>query len=291
MRTALVTILAAGLMAAPAAAQQTVQETKAARADGVVEIENVAGSVRVEGWNRNEVALDARLGRGIEGVDFDVSGGQTRIEVNYPRRGNSGGADLVVRVPAGSRVKTGTVSADITVTGVSGPLDLRSVSGEVEVGGAPRSVSVETVSGDIQIGAGSNDVRTASVSGDIQVGGARGVLQAETTSGEIQVRGSGVSSLNLHTVSGSIGFTGSLDANASANVEAFSGEVDFLVPADTRGDFELSTFSGSIRNDFNNQAVQRERRGPGASLEFTTGARGAQIKLKSFSGSLRLGRT
>ena len=75
------------LLPVGAGAQQTVERTAAASANGVVEIENIAGSVRVEAWDRNEVSMRAELGRGVERVDFESESGETHIRVVYPRKG------------------------------------------------------------------------------------------------------------------------------------------------------------------------------------------------------------
>ncbi|HUF14089.1 MAG TPA: DUF4097 family beta strand repeat-containing protein [Longimicrobiales bacterium] len=280
--------LALLLVPAGAQTQQTVERSRAAAADGVVEVENVAGSIRVEGWDRNEVAMTARLGRGIEGVEFEGDGSSTRIRVAYPRRNNSDGADLVVRVPAGSRIKVQGVSATVVVQDLRGPVDAQSVSGDVTVSGSTRTVQAASVSGDVRVNAGTNDVRAQSVSGDVHVQGATGFIEAETTSGNVGVQGREVSSLSLHSVSGRVSYRGSLHATASVNIESFSGTVDFAVPSGTAGNFEASTFSGSIDNEFNDVRPRTERRGPGSELEFSTGDRGAQIELSSFSGTIRI---
>ena len=269
---------------------QTVERSGSAAPNGEVEIENVAGSIRVEAWDRNEVSMTARLGRGIERVDFEIEGSTTQIEVVYPRHGrNVEGAELVVRVPVGSRVHVEGVSAEVVVQGVRGDVDAESVSGNVRVSGATRVVHAASVSGNVVVEAATNDVRAESVSGRVQLNGATGYIEAETTSGDIAVDGRDASSVSLQSVSGRVAYRGSLTRNASVNIESFSGTVDFVVPANTVGDFEASTFSGGIDNGFNDTRPRTERRGPGSELEFSTG-NGAEIELNSFSGTIRIRR-
>src|SRR5687768_2493962 len=67
---------------------------------GEVEIVNVAGSVRVMGWNRPEVEVRGELEDDAEQLDFSTQGTRTTIRVVLPRnRSNSGGSDLLVRIP------------------------------------------------------------------------------------------------------------------------------------------------------------------------------------------------
>lgn len=283
--------LALLLIPAGVEAQQTVERSRPAAADGLVEIENVSGSIRVEAWDRNEVSLHATLGRGIERVDFEGDASRTHIRVVYPRSGrNIGGAELVVRVPAGSRIKAQAVSSDITVENVRGTVEAQSVSGNVAVSGATRTVKAQSVSGDVEVSAPTTDVRAQSVSGSIELTGATGFIEAETTSGEILVAGRDAATVSLHSVSGTVAYRGSLHATGSVNIESFSGTVDFAVPAGTRGAFEATTFSGNIDNRFNDARPESPRRGPGSELEFSTGDRGAQIELNSFSGTIRIRR-
>jgi len=283
--------LALLLLPAGAQAQQSVERSTAAAPDGVVEIENIAGNVRIEAWDRNEVAMNARLGAGIERVDFERDGSTVSIRVVYPRHGrNVEGADLAIRVPAGSRVRVEGVSSDVSVTNVRGDVEASSVSGNVVVTGGSRAVKAESVSGNVDVTAPTNDVRAHSVSGRVEVSGATGFIEAETTSGDVMVDGRDASSLSLHSVSGRVSYRGSLTRNSSVNIESFSGTVDFAIPANTVGDFEASTFSGGISNDFNNERPRTERRGPGSELEFSTGSNGAQIELNSFSGTIRIRR-
>jgi len=276
---------------AGAQAQQTVERSRAASADGVVEVENIAGSIRIESWDRNEVSMTARLGAGIERVDFEGSGSSTHIRVVYPRNGrNIEGADLTIRVPANSRIRAEGVSADVTVQNVRGDVEASSVSGTVRVTGGSRSVKAESVSGNVDVTAPTNDLRASSVSGQVEVEGATGFIEAETTSGDITVAGSNASTVSLHSVSGRVSYRGSLTRTSSVNIESFSGTVDFAVPANTIGDFEATTFSGGISNDFNNERPRQERRHSGSELEFSTGDDGAEIELNSFSGTIRIRR-
>ncbi len=54
-------VMALTAVALPAIAQQKLDEKRPASKDGVVEVHNVAGSVRVTGWDRDEVAVAGTL--------------------------------------------------------------------------------------------------------------------------------------------------------------------------------------------------------------------------------------
>ena len=106
MRRALLFVtVPALLLAAPSAPAQTrVDQSRPASADGLVDIENMSGSVKVVGWDKNEVAVRGTLGRRAEGLDFSGSGSRTRIEVETQGSPHGVSSDLEISVPARSRL-------------------------------------------------------------------------------------------------------------------------------------------------------------------------------------------
>jgi len=280
--------LTMAVAAVPAVAQQRVDEKKPAARDGAVEVHNVAGSIRVTGWDKDEVAVAGTLGKGTERLEFSSSDRRTVVRVVLPHNAhNVDGSDLEIKVPQGSSVEVDTVSADITVDKVSGETDLESVSGEVTVGGEPTRFSVKTVSGDVAITAASAPGRAKSVSGDIKLNGVAGNVEAGSVSGTIVVKGDAVSRVDLETTSGDIRFDAGLTKDGRVEAKTVSGTVELQLPAATLGDFDVTTFSGNITNDFGPAAKRTSEYGPGKELSFSTGA-GGRIIAKSFSGSVHL---
>ena len=131
---------AALLAASPAIRAGTpINERAAADPAGSVEVSNVAGTVRVTGWDRNEVEVTGELGEGTEKLEFAVADKVTRIKVIMPGKSTtSRSTDLVIRVPAASRLSVNTVSADIEVQGLLGAQRLQSVSADIQHRGGRR---------------------------------------------------------------------------------------------------------------------------------------------------------
>ena len=65
-----------------AAAGTPINKRTSADPNGTVEVSNVAGSVTVTGWNRNEVEVTGELGDGTEKLEFTKSEKLTRIKVD-----------------------------------------------------------------------------------------------------------------------------------------------------------------------------------------------------------------
>ena len=142
-------LMASALPLAVFAGGGPVSRTVPADANGEVEISNVSGTIDVRGWDRNEVAVTGHLGDDVERLDVESSGGHTLVKVVLPRGHNSDGEAVIeVKVPKGSSVEVGAVSADVTSKGVLGTQRLKSVSGEVNAEVSGDDSEVRSVSGE-----------------------------------------------------------------------------------------------------------------------------------------------
>ena len=293
MKKKLLLLMAIALAAGGVWAGESVDVTKSASATPTVEIENLAGSVKIHGWDREEIKVTGVLGDDTDGLDFSGSNDNFDIEVEIPdsygRRHRDLDSDLEIWLPAGSSLAIETVSASIRVSGVNGRLELESVSGEVTVDGAPTSADVETVSGSIELSGSETLAIAESVSGKIELSGVAGRVEAATVSGSIRVEASDIEQGEFEAVSGSVRFTGALSPGARLSAESHSGSVILNLPADTSARFQVETFSGGINNGFGGGEAERTSRyAPGKRLDFTIGSGDAQVRVESFSGSVTL---
>jgi DUF4097 and DUF4098 domain-containing protein YvlB len=293
MKKKLLLLMAIALAAGGVWAGESVDVTKSASATPTVEIENLAGSVKIHGWDREEIKVTGVLGDDTDGLDFSGSNDNFAIEVEIPdsygRRHRDLDSDLEIWLPAGSSLAIETVSASIRVSGVNGRLELESVSGEVTVDGAPTSADVETVSGSIELSGSETLAIAESVSGKIELSGVAGRVEAATVSGSIRVEASDIEQGEFEAVSGSVRFTGALSPGARLSAESHSGSVVLNLPADTSARFQVETFSGGINNGFGGGEAERTSRyAPGKRLDFTIGSGDAQVRVESFSGSVTL---
>lgn len=316
-------VLAATLAAAGSAgAQERVDQRRSTGSTGVVEIHNVAGSVRVVGWNRNEVHVTGELGRGTERLDLVPEGDRLVVRVVLPRRSSSRGSDIEVRVPARKTVRINTVSADIEARDLAGNVEARavsgdvvtrgrlrevfvqsrsgdaafdgqaervhaeSVSGDVSVGGTVRdAVEASSVSGDVSVTAATGEVRVNSVSGLVEVASMRGRAEVSTVSGDLRLSGRQLEG-SFQTVSGNVFVSGDLARDGTTTIESHSGtvEVRLAPPLSVTGD--VTTFSGGITNDIPGARITRSAR---REQRFTVGRGEARLSIRTFSGDVKLG--
>ena len=164
-------------------------------------LENVNGSVQVEGWSRDEVEVSAvKTGRSdprdLDQVKIEVESrpGAVAVHTCYPK---GEGAEVAVEyhghVPY--RVLLGsieTVNGSVTVRGVEGGGELKSVNGNVEVFDSAGRFSEKTTNGNLrlelrQLMAG-GPMNLETVNGSVLLGlppGARGDLKVLSMNGEL----------------------------------------------------------------------------------------------------------
>jgi len=287
-RAIAVAVLTVAAPAAHRALAAQVDERRPAAPDGFVEVENPAGSVRVIGWSKGEVAVTGTLGRRAA---LNLTGGPHRTRVEVEVEGNPHGtrSDIEVHVPAGSRVSVESFAASISVSEVTGPVTAETVNGAVSVAGSVKEVSAESVNGAVEVSGSPSRVHAGTVNGALTVRGARGELDANTVNGEVRVVGGGTfDRAHLESVSGTIYFEGALAPRADLRAQTVSGEVELVLPASVAADFTVSTFSGDIDSDFSVTLTRGSRHTPQKELTFSTGGGGAKIAIETLSGSIVL---
>ncbi len=273
-------------------ADTEVDRTVEASAGASIEIENTAGSIRVRGWDSQQVQITGTIGDDVS--ELVVEGGRDRIliKVDTPDRRSWSRRDidarLDIKVPRGSRLEIETVSASIDVEAFDGRLKAETVSGSIEVSGSLSEADLETVSGSIRVDGANTRVSAESVSGSVRLRGVSGRVEASTVSGSVDVQAGTIERGEIESVSGSVGLACGLARGARLDVGSHSGNVTVQLPADVSASFEASTFSGRIENDFGPQAERTSKWVPSRSLEFTTGGGDAEVSLETFSGSLRI---
>ncbi|HEX9208504.1 MAG TPA: DUF4097 family beta strand repeat-containing protein [Steroidobacteraceae bacterium] len=274
-----------------AAAGSPINKRTAADPTGTVEVSNVAGSVTVTGWDRNEVEVTGELGDGSERLEFTKGPKLTRIKVVLPNRSyNVDDTQLIVKVPSGSVLSINTVSADVRVQNVQGTQRLQTVSGDVQTQASGEDVECRTVSGDVNIaGSGRKGVVSiTTVSGDGTASGVAGEVNGSTVSGTFSLAVGETSRSRLRSTSGDIALRGVLAADARVDIESISGDVRLDLAGDPPAEYDISSFNGEIRNCFGPKSVKTSEYGPGRELRFTEGSGSARIRIKTMNGDIGL---
>ena len=257
-----------------------VNETRPAKANGVVDIDVSNGTVKVVAWNKAEVNVSGHLDRAE--LEVSTSSDRTRIRVS-PKR-HHGEAELEIRVPQGSRVEAKGVGTSLEVRDVTGALRLQTVSGDINVSGSPSDVEAHSVNGQVDLNVKSPVVNARSISGDVHVVGARGRAMVDSVSGACVLEGGDFNEVEMRAVSGDVRFVGGIAGQGSFEFKTHSGDVEIVLPRATNADFELRTFNGTLESHLGAGSPRQST----SVLDFRAGSGGAKVRGRTFSGDVRV---
>ena len=270
-----------------AAAQRGIDRRMPLAPDGTIRITNLAGIVRLHGWDRDSIAVTGEVGRGSKG--FFMGGDRTAVKlgVDIPNDDVTGAEPLTLEVwvPMGSRVRVKSTRGSIVVDGVTGSLDLGSTSGEIRVTGVPRELTVETMDGDMELEGAVVWLRARSAGGDITVRGGAEDLVSASVSGAVTVTGGPVRAARLETMTGNIVFEASIARGAVLDLGTHSGAVRVLLPKGSTPTVEATTVAAPIDNNLTPQRAMI--RGDGRELALSLGG-DARLTVRSFKGAVTL---
>jgi len=270
---------------------QPVSETYPIGPGAEVDIDVLSGTVTIVAGSEGLVEVTGTLGDGVESLEIDGDEDGVYIEVEYDEHYHGKqqvDTDLTIRVPAGVVLSVETVSASISVDGVTGELDLETVSGNVEIATMPAALDIETVSGNISVASAPADSDVSSVSGHIEIQAAGGSIDIENVSGKTIIYGGFIDDGDLESVSGDITCHAIPGPDGSLDIETMSGTITLMIDTTLVASFDLSTFSGLIENQVGPEPTRTSKYTPGKELYFNTGTGGPNISLESFSGSIKL---
>jgi hypothetical protein len=284
------------LCVAQALAGTPIQLSHDATPTAHVSVSNIAGTVTVTAWDRNEVQVGGQLGDGAK--PLTITGNSSNLAIKVEPQGGTGWfswgsgnrmapTTLELHVPRGASLDIGVVSAPLVVDGIDGGnITVNTVSGRTRINAHTPSLKVESVSGGIELAGHAEQADLQTVSGDILAPVLGSDVKLQTISGRIQADGGPWKKLALSTVSGNVQLTGALAADGKIGIDSMSGDVQLQLPAATSGSLHASSFSGDLRSDFG--TPQRPEHGPGSSLDTTLGNGRGTINIETFSGDLRV---
>lgn len=241
---------------------------------GVVHVRLMSGAVTVRAVDGDVVRVRERNGKSLTEA-FRIEAGEGRLALTTDEKvgsldflvfsfGRRSSFDLDIEVPTAARATIESASADISVTGTTGPLKLRSASGDMTLHGIGGDVELDSVSGDVEVDhAGSIGFRARTISGDLSLRAARlGRAAIESTSGDIRI-------------------DALLDGKGPFEIQTVSGDVTIVGRSGIR--VEARTVTGDLRSEL----PHRRESGSGRKV-LIVGDGGTALGFRSVSGDLRV---
>ena len=253
-----------------------------------VEIRLNAGDIQVDATLDGSVTVellahDDEAQQLVDAARVELQGNRVLVHVSQKRGGFSfgnlfgrQGITCRVRCPEGSLLTARTRSADLTVRGAIGGMNVATASGDVEADRVLGGLNVKSASGDIGVrvvGAGVN-VQTAS--GDVALGAVRGSINVNTASGDVTINEAD-DNVNVNTVSGDQEHGAVMRGNVSAH--SVSGDVRIGVRRGSKVYLDCTTVSGDTSSELEVSPEAPATDGPLV-----------EIRAKTVSGDIRITR-
>jgi hypothetical protein len=235
-------LVVAGILASVVPAHGTVQafhQVYLLSPGGTFSLDNVNGSVQVEGWEREEVEVDAVKTAKQSAADADLvkievesSGGNVAVHTKYPQgSGVEVAVDFRVHVPYQAVLgEVGTVNGSVSVRGLEGGGQLHSVNGNVEVVDSGGRYSAHTTNGDIHM-----ELHRLPVGRPMEVGTVNGSLV-------VALPPDASANLAVHSLNGDFRSEMPVKTTAGQSPRVFEGTL-----GDGGDPVTLSTVNGGIR--------------------------------------------
>ncbi|MGH9863513.1 MAG: DUF4097 family beta strand repeat-containing protein [Candidatus Acidiferrales bacterium] len=286
---AVLAVLLAGAMMAAAKEPgvKNVNRTVALNSGGLLRVETYKGSVQLEGWERDQVQIEARIEppedvsdayarQVVEATEVEITGGgsSVRIRSDYDRVPcQTGGWDWLgcskvlpyvhytIRAPRRLELELKDHKSRLTLAHLEGRVDLDSYKGEIQLSDIEGTLHLETYKGVLEADNLRGTLALNTYKGEVKLTHLRSRVQAETYKGEITIRGLALEGdSRLQTERGRIELV--LPASQGFTLEAQMGR-----RADFWSDFEMTT---TMANDYRTRG-QVNGGGPRLSLESNRG--------------------
>jgi len=197
----------------------------------------------------------------VRGVQESRERESRNIQVNH---------QVILKLPRRIDLSVTSVSGSLQVGDVEGQMHVSSISGSGNIGNVGGKLQVSSVSGSLEVGNVGADARVNSISGNVGLGQVNDSLDVSSVSGGVKATLISLSPRGIHikSVSGSVEIGFMSDVNADFNAENISGQVYLNVPNVSRESEEKST-----------------------TVRARIGAGGTPITISSVSGNIRLTRS
>lgn len=226
---------------------RTESQTRSMTSGSKLKIKNTNGRILVEGWDKNEIQIDAVVKDSpMQRIEIEAtqdSQGMS-IEVRYPKQYRGSTFSGFIQWNWG-RLKKGVLQCDLTLhvprklqgsfTNVNGPITLTNLEGSIQLVSGNGDLEVRNIKGTI---------KGTTINGSIAVSEAEANVEIETTNGLIRLdRVSG--SIRANTVNGSIEAAQLSGKDSGMSFNTVNGRVRLVLGSAT-GSLRLSNVLGKI---------------------------------------------
>jgi len=197
----------------------------------------------------------------VRGVQDSRERESRNIQVNH---------QVILKLPRRIDLSVTSVSGSLQVGDVDGQIKVSSISGSGNIGNVGGKLQVSSVSGSLEVGNVGADARVNSISGNVGLGQVNGSLDVSSVSGGVNARLLSLSPQGIH-------------------INSVSGSIELGFKGEVNADFSAEQVSGQVYLDVPN--VTRDSEARSSNVRARIGAGGTPITITSVSGNIRLTRS
>ena len=286
---------------------------RSARVDPAINLEFpcvIEGTIRVNGWNRNEIRVFVKDGSRFSfrtaesnpksndpvwikvvgansktkyGPDSDcMAGGHIDVDVPVTATIRIRGREITSKVDSVRRVEIGSIGGDISLRNVTGGISANAGRGDITVDASEGAMSLSTTEGNILV---------------FEVGpsGIGDKFKANTNSGAISLQNVDFRQVDVDSISGSVSYNGNVLSGGSYSMRTSKGSIRMIVPLESSfrlfATYGYGNFVTDIPVKINTENVNGSNSGPIKSVSGTVGkgtSADAIVKLTTANGSVSL---
>ena len=185
------------------------------------------GNIDIEGWDRDEVLVQARI-VGPVGTDIRRTSDGVRIVASAQhRKGERTSVRLSVRVPGRFDIDIESRGGSVEIDGIEGEIRGETMGGELVLQNLRGSLDFETFGGNVKLLDSDVDGRVTSLGGNLYLKNVNGNVEASTAGGNVTYdnvtpRSGACDEVRISTMGGNIHVP---DAGCGADVETMGGNI------------------------------------------------------------------
>lgn len=245
-------------------------------------LRDLAGSVSVDVWDRDELRVDVGEKGGVS-VGVRRSGGDLNLRVVEDRE-----RDREVRirltVPAWLDLTISGKEVEVEIRGLDGDVSVRNLEGDLlllNLGGEVMAYSVE---GSIEAHGLTGEGKLKTGKDEIWVTTSSASLELQTVDGDITLEDTDAPRIQARTTDGEIEFSGHILEGGDYGFFSHGGDVDLYILSEVNLEATVMVYGGEFVSDF---PVRAKSLRTGEGLMFSLGSGGARLVVETFDGDVR----
>ena len=275
-RKAWLALVASAMLATGASAAEKKEFRYTVGKGATVSVVNEFGPVTVLPTAGKQVIITAALSSGKVEVDAAQNGQRVDVRTHFLQKAGpaEGRVEYEVQAPPG---------VNLMVHSATGPIVVSKINCDLTIEGDNAGVEVHDM--------GSGDLRVRTVSGPVTLTNMRNErVEITSIGGEVHLSNVSGPRVTVTTTGGAIRFEGDFGQGGEYALSTHSGNLDVMLPATASVDISASSPSGSVENDFPLQPQKHPtmKLAEGHSLAGTANAGSSSVRLRSFSGKIRV---